>query len=221
MGRSRLEPGAAPRQPKGRLNVTTDNQPISAARAAALLSALLPELARAETYPQWSGGTGVPRRGQRVILYDAAGDILGADRDEHREVLRVLMRVEGGDWDRPQTFSVAAESLALTYPVVSAVPLWLSPAAADPHRVALLDVQRHEVDDDPEPPLGGAQPKPLPVPDVARDCARSLADGHMTPVVWLPRGGHDAGCAYVGGVGPCSCADDRPVEVVPVAGEAL
>lgn len=117
--------------------MTTDNQPISAVQAAALLLALLPELARAETYPQWSDGTGEPRRGQRVTLYDAAGDILGADRDEHRSVLRVLLRVEGGDWDRPQTFSVAGESLSLTYPVVPSLPapLWLSPLAEpDPAR---------------------------------------------------------------------------------------
>lgn len=161
------------------------NQPISAARASALLLALLPELARAETYPQWSDGTGEPRRGQRVTLYDAAGDILGADRDEHRSVLRVLLRVEGGDWDRPQTFDVAAGMLSLTYPVVAA-PLWLSPMAAAfvaPDAGALLE-QRHQLEDAAEPPLGGAQPDP------GRDCARSLAAGLMQPVAW----GDDAPC---------------------------
>lgn len=42
---------------------------------------------------------------------------------------------------------------------------------------ALLE-QRHQFLDPAEPPLGGAQP------EVARDCARSLAEGHMTPPVW-------------------------------------
>lgn len=156
----------------------TSNQPISAARAAALLSALLPELARAETHPQWSDGTGVPKRGQRVTLYDAADQIVGADRDEHRSVLRVLLRVEGGDWDRPQTFSVAGESLFLTFPVVDAVPLWLSPAADVPDAGALLE-QRRQLVDAAEPPLAVADP--------ARDLAVSLAAGHMQPAVWGAR----------------------------------
>jgi hypothetical protein len=173
--------------------VTTDNQPISAARAAALLLALLPELARAETYPQWSDGGGAVVRRQRVTLYDAAGGIVGADQAEHRSVLRVLMQVEGGDWDRPQTFDVAAEALSLTYAVVDAVPLWESPLAVDPYRLAQLVAQRHELEDDPEPPLlsdgdvSTAADYPDWVPphtDPAADYAASVAAGHTTPVAW-------------------------------------
>lgn len=185
--------------------MTTDNQPISAVQAAALLLALLPELARAETYPQWSDGTGAEVRRQRVTLYDDAGDILGADRDEHRSVLWVLMQVEGGDWDRPQTFDVAAATLSRTYPVVASAPLWLSPMAAAfaaPDAGALLE-QRHQLEDPAEPPLGGAQPDP------GRDCARSLADGLMQPVAW----GDDAPCEpeFV----------ERDTVDVPVQGGAL
>lgn len=179
--------------------MTTDNQPISAARAAALLLTLLPELARAETYPQWSDGTGEPRRGQRVTLYDAAGDILGADLGEHRSVLRVLLRVEGGDWDRPQTFRVTDAALTLTYPVVTAVPLWLSPAAG-PDLGALLE-QRHQLLDPAEPPLA--------VADAARDCAASLDAGLMQPVGW----GDDPVCVPE--------FDGRRTVDVPVVGEAL
>lgn len=178
--------------------MTTDNQPISAAQAAALLLAVLPELARAETYPQWSDGTGAEVRRQRVTLYDAAGQIVGADQAEHRSVLRVLQQVEGADWDRPQTFDVVAETLSLTYAVVAAVPLWLSPAAVPVPPGALLE-QRHQVLDPSEPPLGGACP--------AADLAASIAAGLMQPVVW----DDDAGCVPV-------FATARPVQDVPTGG---
>lgn len=194
-----------PLNPREGLNMQI--QPISGMEAAALVADLLPELGRAETYPQRSDGTGTPRRGQRVTLYDAAGDILGADREEHRQVLRVLLRVKGADWDRPQTFDVVSGTLSLTFPVVLSLPEALAPAA-DLYRRAQLDAQRHEVEDDPEPPLGGAGP--LAEPEPGRDCARSLADGHMVPPVW-----DDAPVCEP------EFAPVRETEDVPVVGGAL
>lgn len=98
------------------------------------------------------------------------------------------------------------------------------PSIPSPTVGALLE-QRHQVEDPAEPPLGGAQPDP------AADFARSVREGHVSLPDWgdgwRPNGGHDIDCAYVGGVGPCTCADDdttvpaRPVEDVPVPGGVL
>lgn len=111
--------------------------------------------------------------------------------------------------------------------------------AARREQAALL-VQRHELEDAPVPPLGGAEPPAQPVtartladahvaPDPAADFRRSVDAGYVTLPDWSPRGGHDAGCAYVGGVGPCSCASDcdpqptpaRETADAPVQGGAL
>lgn len=171
-----------------------ETESISPAQAAALLLALLPELARAETYPQWSDGTGETVRRQRVTLYDAAGGIVGADQCEHRSVLRVLQRVEPADWDRPQSFDVAAGTLALRsvpcrgcgeahegdpdrcrYCTGCGVDHDPADCGYRPSLGALLE-QRHQLEDPAEPPLA-----------VSDDYVTSLAVGLMTPVVWGAR----------------------------------
>jgi hypothetical protein len=116
-----------------------ETQPISGAQAAALILALVPAVARVETYPQWSDATGPAVRRQRVILHDADGRIIGADRAAHTAALRSLRRMDGGDWDRPQSFDVASGVLSLAMPVVVSLPEaladlprspWLSPDEA-------------------------------------------------------------------------------------------
>ncbi|MFI0897710.1 hypothetical protein [Streptomyces sp. NPDC020983] len=202
-----------------------NDQPISAARAAALLRHLVPSVARVELHPQWSDGSGETVRRTRAVPYNAEGDIIELLTVERRYVAGLLRRLDGAavDLDRPQTFDVAAGTLTATFPVVLSLPEALLSPAADAYRAAQLVAQRHELEDDAEPPLAVA------VPDAARDFARSVADGFVTLADWPPRGGHDVGCAYVGGVGPCSCASvcdpqpapARPVADVPVVGEAL
>jgi hypothetical protein len=233
MGRARPEPGAAPRQPKGRLNVTTDNQPISAARAAALLLALVPELARVELYPQWSDGNGEVVRRTRAVPYDGEGRIIEFPPVEQAVVSAVLRRIGDMDPYRPESLDVVTGEVTPVAP--PPVPLWLSPAAvpeltagwlpngghdADCAYVGGLGSctcsptagvpdagallgQRHQVEDPSVPPLGGAQPDP------ARDYAASLAAGHVQPVAW----DDDAPCEPV--------FVERDTVDVPVQGGAL
>lgn len=202
------------------------NQPISAARAAALLSAMVPEMARVGLYPQWSDGTGAVVRRTRALPFDADGRIIELPFGQQRDVSAVLRRIGDVDLERPQVLDVATGEVS---PVFGPpVPLWLSPAADGddcpcergevsgkcsprgcsptagvPDAGALLE-QRHQLEDPAEPPLGGAQPDP------GRDCARSLAAGLMKPVAW----GDDApGCEpeFV----------ERDTVDVPVQGGAL
>lgn len=161
----------------------TENQPISAVRAASLLGALVPGVARVELYPQWSDGSGEPVRRTRAVPYDAEGRIVDLPDAARRDVAGVLRRLGDVDLDRPQWLSVPDGTVKPVYPPV--VPLWESP-----------------------------------VSDTARDFAASVDWGDCAPS-WPPRGGHDAGCAYVGGVGACSCAAGRPVVDVPVQGGVL
>jgi hypothetical protein len=74
-----------------------------------------------------------------VILHDADGRIIEADRDAHTAALRALRGLDGGDWDRPQSFDVASGVLSLAMPVVMSLPEaladlprspWLSPDEA-------------------------------------------------------------------------------------------
>lgn len=68
-------------------------------------------------------------------------------------------------------------------PQLAAVP----PAVdAERRRVAALLVQRCETEHPSEPPLGGAQPLAVPVPDMAADFRRSVADGFVTLPDWGP-----------------------------------
>lgn len=188
--------------------MTTDNQPISAACVAALLSAMVPELARVELYPQWSDGTGVVVRRTRAVPYDAAGDIIELPFGQQRDVSGALRRLDAAsvDLDRPQWLNVATGEVLPVLPPVR--PLWLSLGLvagrddAAPSLGALLE-QRHQLEDPAEPPLGGAQP------DLARDYVASVAAGHVQPVVW-----EDAPvCEPV--------FTERTAEDVPVVGEAL
>lgn len=189
----------------------TDQQSITPEQAAEVLAALLPGLGRAETYPQWSDGAGEPVRRQRVTLYDAAGDVLSVGLGQHRAVLRLLLRVEGGDWDRPQTFTVDGATLALTYPVVPSlpVPLWDSPAAVSVPSVGALLEQRHQLEDDAEPPLAVAAPGA----DFARSLAVDVAAGLAESVeMWAARTGTNRT-----GTAPASVCEPEPAPAREVA----
>lgn len=158
-----MQPGGPTTTHRKGLTVTTNTQPISGAEAAAAIAGLVPGVTRVETYPQWSDGAGPTRRHQMVTLLDGNG-VAGADQATHREVWRVLARLDG-DWDRPQTFDVAAGELSPTFPVVMSLPEALS---NEPIPYVLAD------------------PAAAPAPSFAAD----VAAGHAETVgAWVARTG--------------------------------
>jgi hypothetical protein len=193
--------------------VENNSQPINSAKAARLLSALMPAVARVELYPHWSDGGGETRRRTEAIPYDAGGRIIDLEPEVRREVCAVLRRLGDVDLDRPQWLSVPSGAVEPVFPVVMSLPEALGDdhdhvyryfgphagrrcvscnrpwfmdgsgevAAVDSYRAAQLVAQRHELEDPAEPPLAV---RTVVEPDPVRDCARSLADGHMTPVDW-------------------------------------
>jgi hypothetical protein len=159
--------------------VENNSQPINSAKAARLLSALMPAVARVELYPHWSDGGGETRRRTEAIPYDAGGRIIDLEPEVRREVCAVLRRLGDVDLDRPQWLSVPSGAVEPVFPVVMSLPEALGDV--DSYRAAQLVAQRHELEDPAEPPLAV---RTVVEPDPVRDCARSLADGHMTPVDW-------------------------------------
>lgn len=180
----------------------TEVNRISAERAASLLAVLVPGVARVELWPQWSDGDGgAGSRRIRPTPYDAEGRVIDLEPEFRRVMAAMAERIGGVDLDRPQWLSVPSGAVEPVFPVVESLPvaLWGSPVAVVPPTVGELLVQRHEVEDPAEPPLGGAQP--------SQDFARSVADGFVSLPDW----------------GDCDPqpAPARPVADVPVVGEAL
>lgn len=191
-----------------------EKQSISPERAAALLAVLVPAAARVLVFQQVSDGNGAVARRTRLVPYDSEGRVIELLPVQRSMAVEVVSHLDV-ELLRPRCLSVPSGVLSPAQ--VPPVPLWLSPAA-DPYRLAQLVAQRHELEDDPEPPLlsdgdvSTAADYPDWVPphtDPAADYAASVAAGHTTPVAW-----EDAPVCEPVFV-------ERPAEDVPVAGEAL
>lgn len=180
------------------------NQPISAAQVAQTVQAWVPGAAEVRLAPgHVSDGTGEVRVTSTYVAFFAAD---GAWIDDvslsvSDMLLHPLSALPGRDRLHPQVFDVESATWRGASPVVLSPPEALAGPA--PSRGALLE-QRHQLEDPAEPPLAV---RDLPVPDPARDCARSLAEGHMDPVDW--------------GVCDPQPAPAREVADVPVQGGAL
>lgn len=161
------------------------NQPISAAEVAQAVRAWVPDAVEVRLAPaEVSDGTGKVCVNSTWVAFFASGGawIEDVTLPVSEMLLRVLSALPGRVRTCSQVFDVAAAGWEPRAPMLSVLPLAASPVAealaADAYRVAQLEAQRHELEDDAEPPLAVA------VPDPAADFARSVRDGFVTPVDW-------------------------------------